>query len=279
MIRLTLLISTRRSSPAMSTPTLNAVADRHQQTEQQERDEDRQDRERRAELAAPDVLPDERQELHAALLAREHAFVEVQRPVGALRRVRIVRHHDDGLAVVAVQRLQQVEDLVAGLAIEVAGRLVAQQQRRIGDDRARDADALLLAAGQLARIVLRAVGEADDLQGDRGALPPLAPATASSAAAAARRSSRRSAPAAGCRAGRRSRCGCARQRESCAAAQRADAHAADLDRAAASAGRGRPAGSAASSCPSPTAPSAPGSRPAQSRGRPPSARRCARRRA
>ena len=66
-------------------------------------------------------------------------------------RVRVVRDHDDRLAVLAVERLQQVEDLVAGLAIEVAGRLVAEQQRRVGDDRARDADALLLAAGELPR--------------------------------------------------------------------------------------------------------------------------------
>ena len=34
----------------------------------------------------------------------------------------------------------------------------------IGDDRARDGDALLLAAGHLARIVLGAVGQADDLE-------------------------------------------------------------------------------------------------------------------
>ena len=44
------------------------VADRHQDAEQQERDEDRQQREGRAELAPPDVLPDERQEFHAAML-------------------------------------------------------------------------------------------------------------------------------------------------------------------------------------------------------------------
>ena len=39
-------------------------ADRHQEPEEQERDENRQQRERRAELPPPDVLPDERQELH-----------------------------------------------------------------------------------------------------------------------------------------------------------------------------------------------------------------------
>ena len=43
----------------------------------------------------------------------------------------------------------------------------------IGHDRARDADALLLAAGQLPRIVLGALGEADDFQRDARALSPL----------------------------------------------------------------------------------------------------------
>ena len=89
---------------------------------------------------------------------------------GALGRVRVVRDHHDRLAVLAVQRLEQVEDLVAGLAIEVAGRLVAQQQRRIGDDRAGDPDALLLAARQLPRIVPGAVGEPDDLERGRHVL-------------------------------------------------------------------------------------------------------------
>ena len=91
----------------------------------------------------------------------------MQRAPGALGRVRIVRDHHDRLPVIAVERLQQIEDLVAGLAIEIAGRLVAEQQRRVGDDRARNADALFLSARQLPRIVLRAFGEADDLQRDR----------------------------------------------------------------------------------------------------------------
>ncbi len=103
----------------------------------------------------------------------QRALLEVQRPLGALGGARIVRDHDDGLAVLAVERLEQVEDLVAGLAIEIARRLVAQQQRRIGDDGARDADALLLAARQLPRIVFGAVREADDLQRDRDALAAL----------------------------------------------------------------------------------------------------------
>ena len=100
------------------------------------------------------------QVLHADRLRDEDALLEVQRPLGAGRGVRVVRHHDDRLVVIAVERLEQVQDLVAGLPIEIARRLVAEQQRRIGDDRARDADALLLAARQLAGIVVHALGRA-----------------------------------------------------------------------------------------------------------------------
>ena len=47
------------------------------------------------------------------------------------------------------------------VAVEVAGRLVGDDQRRIGDQRPRDRHALLLAAGQLVRVVVRAVGKPD----------------------------------------------------------------------------------------------------------------------
>ena len=57
-----------------------------------------------------------------------------------------------------------VEDVVGALAIEVAGRLVGDDDRRVVDDGARDGDALLLPAGELARVVLHAVLEADDAQ-------------------------------------------------------------------------------------------------------------------
>ena len=115
----------------------------------------------------------------------------MQRALGAFRRARVVRDHDDRLAVIAVERLQQIENLVARLAIEIARGLVAEQQRRVGDDRARDADALLLPARELPRVVLRAIGEADDLQRNRRRACAAPPSTASSAAAAGRRCARR----------------------------------------------------------------------------------------
>ena len=52
------------------------------------------------------------------------------------------------------------------LGVEVAGRLVGQQQRRVVDERARDRDALLLAARELIGVVVqlrRQAGEAQDV--------------------------------------------------------------------------------------------------------------------
>ncbi len=79
-------------------------------------------------------------------------------------------HHDDGLAVLAVQNLQELQDVVGGLAIEVAGGLVAEQQRGIGHDRPRDGDALFLTARQFPGRVLRPVCQPDDVERDGPAL-------------------------------------------------------------------------------------------------------------
>ena len=56
---------------------------------------------------------------------------------------------------------QQIDDLLAGILVEISGRLVGDEDRRIGRQRARDRDALLLAAGQLGRIVMQPFAKAD----------------------------------------------------------------------------------------------------------------------
>ena len=48
--------------------------------------------------------------------------------------------------------------------VEIPGRLVGQHDRRIVGERARQRDALLLAAGQLRRIVMRPAGQPDFLE-------------------------------------------------------------------------------------------------------------------
>ena len=58
-------------------------------------------------------------------------------------------HHGD--AALPVQTLEDAHHFDAGSRVEVPGRLVRQQNRRVVDQRARDRDALLLAARQLIR--------------------------------------------------------------------------------------------------------------------------------
>src|SRR5690606_28740184 len=55
----------------------------------------------------------------------------------------------------------ELEDLELGLAVEVARRLVGEQEQRIVHQRACDRDALLLATGQLERTVVEAAFESD----------------------------------------------------------------------------------------------------------------------
>ena len=62
-----------------------------------------------------------------------------------------VRDLDDRRAGV-VQLLEELHDLAALARVQVAGRLVGEDDLRVGDDRARDGDELLLAAGELVRI-------------------------------------------------------------------------------------------------------------------------------
>ena len=74
-------------------------------------------------------------------------------PRGGLR---VVGDHDDRLAELVVQPAQQRQHLLRALRVELARRLVEKDQRRVGHDRARDGDPLLLAARELARVMLAA---------------------------------------------------------------------------------------------------------------------------
>src|SRR2546427_1174592 len=103
----------------------------------------------------------------------QFALVQVAYEMGALGGVRVVRHHHDGLLELLVQPLEQRQDLLGGLAIEVTGRLVRHEDRGVGRDGARDGDALLLAAGELARIVAHPVAEADERERRLDVLFPL----------------------------------------------------------------------------------------------------------
>ena len=101
-----------------------------------------------------------------ALVAHDAALGDLDHaPAHAVDHRLVVRRDDDRRAG-AVDPVEQLHDPDRRLGIEVAGRLVGQQQRRVVDERARDRDALLLAAGELVGIVVqlgREAGEAQDV--------------------------------------------------------------------------------------------------------------------
>src|SRR6185437_278826 len=99
-----------------------------------------------------------------ALRFDKGALVQMQRVRRILGGFRIVRDHHDGLAVLAIESLQQRQHFFRRLTIQITRWLVAHQQGWIGNDRARDRHALLLTAGEFARLVRSAVGEPYQLQ-------------------------------------------------------------------------------------------------------------------
>ena len=83
----------------------------------------------------------------------DHAALEADDFLGALREFGIVRDEHERGAGAGVQPEQTVNDQLAGLSIEVPGRLVGEQDFWLVDERARQGDALLFAAGELRRIM------------------------------------------------------------------------------------------------------------------------------
>ena len=89
--------------------------------------------------------------------------------VGAVGDVGVVGDHDGGLAL-AVEFGEEVEDPVAGLPIEVAGRFVGEEEVGLVNQGAGDGDALPFAAAEFAGAVFEAFAEAESLEESGGAL-------------------------------------------------------------------------------------------------------------
>jgi hypothetical protein len=80
--------------------------------------------------------------------------------------------------VLPPEPLEQRDDLVTGVLVEVASRLVGQQHPRVFHQGPRDRHPLLLPAGELGRQVPGAVGQPHEFQCPRRALAPLGGADA-----------------------------------------------------------------------------------------------------
>src|SRR5262249_13316037 len=108
----------------------------------------------------------------------ERAALDSIDPIGHADDLTTVRHHHDGPAGLARERVEQIEHTRRRLGVEIAGRLIGENQRRVMDQRSRDGDALLLASREPLGIALAPAAQTDaieQLAGARGAFGVGAP--------------------------------------------------------------------------------------------------------
>ena len=87
------------------------------------------------------------------------AALKADETIGHGGKRRVVRDDDDRDALATTSVLQQLQNLLAGLVVEGACGLIAQQELGILGEGTRDGYALLLAAGELGREVVHACFE------------------------------------------------------------------------------------------------------------------------
>ena len=98
---------------------------------------------------------------HASGRLGDLAGAQADHPVAARRERGVVRHQHERHVALGVAREHQVDDLAAGRLVEISGRLVGDEDRRIRHQRPRERDALLLAARKLRRVMAEPRREPD----------------------------------------------------------------------------------------------------------------------
>src|SRR5262249_33508044 len=73
----------------------------------------------------------------------------------------IMSDYDKGRAAISFQGEDEVDNAGSGRLVEIPGWFIGDENRRARCHRARDCDALLLAAGQLRRIMRKPILQAD----------------------------------------------------------------------------------------------------------------------
>ena len=86
-----------------------------------------------------------------SLFLDDKAIAQAKHPISQGGMARIVRDHENGLAAFVHELTEQVHHQVSVGAVEVSGGFVGQQNQRLGDEGAGQRQALLFAAGELAR--------------------------------------------------------------------------------------------------------------------------------
>ncbi len=171
-----------------------AVADGHQHDHRAHPDQDPEHGERRPQLVGHDAAQGDGEALatdHAstcprrdrcepgrealqgglAVVVGDLAVAQAHDPFDVGGDIVLVGDHDHR-ATLGVELAEDLEDLFGGHAVEVAGGLVGQDERRVGHDRSGHRHPLLLASRQLRGHVGHAVGQADPGQRLQGPLAP-----------------------------------------------------------------------------------------------------------
>ena len=110
-----------------------------------------------------------RGELFSAFVAGDHAVFDVDDPISMLGNIGFVGDQNNRIAL-AVQVFHEFHNFIAGLRIQVAGRLVGQDDGWIIDQGAGNGDALALSAGKLIGLVVHAFAQIDGGKRGLGAL-------------------------------------------------------------------------------------------------------------
>jgi hypothetical protein len=100
-------------------------------------------------------------------IIRDPAILHVNDPIRVSEHAAVVGNDDDAAIAFAGERAEQIHHHVTALRIERRRRFVGEDNRRIAGDRARDRDALLLAAAEIGRIRV-AFGAESHLLQERG---------------------------------------------------------------------------------------------------------------
>ena len=148
---------------------VDAGAEAVRDGERERADEDREDRQDRAGLRSERVADrgaDEVEGLHAGhrLVLDDAPVADVDAAVAPGRELLVVRDDDQRDALLAVQAEEDVLDDRAGGGVEVAGRLVREDDPRVVHERAGDDRPLLLPSREVHGGVLRLVGELELLE-------------------------------------------------------------------------------------------------------------------
>ena len=108
--------------------------------------------------SSPDAEPLRR---GGAAVAADPPVADLDDPVAGLCHRRVVGDQEQRRVAAAVQIVQQTDDRFTGGAIEIAGRLVGEQEAGLAGEGPGKRHPLLLAAGELGRIVCHPGGKAD----------------------------------------------------------------------------------------------------------------------